>query len=61
MYPRSVAEQLGVNYVLEGAVRRAGDRVRITAQLIDGSTGEQAWSDRYYRDFTDVFSACQPR
>lgn len=54
--PRGVAEQLGVNYVLEGAVRRAGDRVRITAQLIDGSTGEQAWSDRYYRDFNDIFS-----
>lgn len=54
--PRSVAEQLGVDYVLEGAVRRAGDRVRITAQLIDGSTGEQAWSDRYYRDFNDIFS-----
>ncbi|HEU5481833.1 MAG TPA: TIR domain-containing protein [Sphingomicrobium sp.] len=54
--PWSVAEKLGVSYVLEGAVRRAGDRVRITAQLIDGDTGEQAWSDRYYRDFTDVFS-----
>jgi TolB-like protein len=54
--PCSVAEKLGVSYVLEGTVRRAGDRVRITAQLVDGITGEQAWSDRYYRDFTDVFS-----
>lgn len=54
--PCVVAEKLGVGYVLEGTVRRAGDRVRITAQLIDGGTGEHAWSDRYSRDFTDVFS-----
>ena len=54
--PCVVAEKLAVGYVLEGEVRRAGDRVRITTQLIDGSTGEQAWSDRYYREFTDVFS-----
>jgi len=52
----AVAEQLGVTYVLEGAVLRAGDRVRITAQLVDGLSGEQIWSDRYHRDFTDVFS-----
>lgn len=52
----TVAEQLGVGYVLEGTVRRAGDRVRITAQLIDGGTGEHAWSDRYSRDFNDIFS-----
>ena len=54
--PCTVAEKLGVGYVLEGTVRRAGDRVRITAQLIDGGTGEHAWSDRYSRDFNDVFS-----
>jgi TolB-like protein len=54
--PSGVAEELGVTYVLEGTVRRAGDRVRITTQLIDGQTGEQAWSDRYHRDFTDIFS-----
>ena len=54
--PCSVAEKLNVSYVLEGAVRKAGDRVRITAQLVDGRTGDNAWSDRYYRDFTDVFS-----
>lgn len=55
--PCSVAEKLSVSHVLEGSVRRAGDRVRITAQLIDGSTGEHVWSDRYYGDFTDIFSA----
>ncbi|MFP5328732.1 MAG: TIR domain-containing protein [Alphaproteobacteria bacterium] len=54
--PTEVAEKLSVAYVLEGAVRKAGDRVRITAQLIDGRTGDLAWSDRYYRDFTDVFA-----
>lgn len=54
--PCGVAEKLNVNYVLEGSVRKAGDRVRITAQLTDGRTGDYAWSDRYYRDFTDVFS-----
>ena len=54
--PSNVAEALGVGYVLEGAVRRAGDRVRITAQLVDGNTGENVWTDRYYREFNDVFS-----
>ena len=51
-----VAEKLGVGYVLEGSVRRAGDRVRITAQLVDGASGENVWSDRYYREFSDIFS-----
>ncbi len=51
-----VAEKLGVGYVLEGSVRRAGDRVRITAQLVDGASGEHVWSDRYYREFSDIFS-----
>jgi len=54
--PCSVAEKLNVNYVLEGSVRKAGERVRITAQLTDGRTGDYTWSERYYRDFTDVFS-----
>ena len=52
----AVAEKLRVSYVLEGTVRRAGDRVRITAQLIDGSTGDHAWSERYHREFSDIFS-----
>ncbi len=54
--PCNVAENLGVGYVLEGSVRRAGDKVRITAQLVHGASGEHLWSDRYYRDFIDIFS-----
>lgn len=54
--PCSVAEKLSVAYVLEGSVRRAGNRVRITAQLIDGGSGEHVWSDRYHRGFDDIFS-----
>ncbi|HEU4809972.1 MAG TPA: TIR domain-containing protein [Sphingomicrobium sp.] len=51
-----VARKLGVSHVLEGSVRKAGDRVRITAQLIDGSTGAHVWADRYDRDLTDIFA-----
>lgn len=51
-----VARDLGVRYVLEGSVRRAGGRVRITAQLIDGKTGQHAWADRYDRELKDIFS-----
>ncbi len=51
-----VARELGVRYVLEGSVRRAGNRVRITAQLIDAETGHHLWADRYDRDFADVFA-----
>jgi len=54
--PCAVAEELSVSYVLEGTVRRAGDRVRITAHLTEGASGEYIWSDRYYRDFSDVFA-----
>jgi adenylate cyclase len=50
-----VASQLGVSHVLEGSVRRAGDRVRITAQLIDGVTGHHIWAERFDRDLTDIF------
>ena len=52
---RQVAEDLGVRYVLEGSVRRAGDQIRITAQLIDALTGNHVWADRYDRDLEDVF------
>ena len=45
-----VARKLGVTHVLEGSVRKVGDRVRITAQLIDGRTGGHVWADRYDRD-----------
>lgn len=51
-----VAATLGVNHVLEGSVRKAGDRVRITAQLIDGMTGDHVWADRYDRDLMDIFA-----
>src|SRR5215813_8779894 len=51
-----VARQLGVRYVLEGSVRRAGSRVRITAQLIDAMSGRHLWADRYDRELADVFA-----
>jgi adenylate cyclase len=50
-----VAGKLGVTHVLEGSVRKAGNRVRITAQLIDGAGGGHVWADRYDRDLTDIF------
>jgi adenylate cyclase len=53
---RQVAEDLGVRYVLEGSVRRANEKIRITAQLIDALTGNHVWADRYDRDLEDVFS-----
>lgn len=53
---RAVARELGVRSVLEGSVRRAGDRLRITAQLIDASTGGHLWADRYDRDVSDIFA-----
>ena len=51
-----VAGKLGVTHVLEGSVRKAGNRVRITAQLIDGVTGDHLWADRYDRDLDDIFA-----
>jgi adenylate cyclase len=53
---KEVAHQLGVSHVLEGSVRKADGRVRITAQLIDGATGDHAWAERYDRDLTDIFA-----
>jgi TolB-like protein/class 3 adenylate cyclase len=53
---QQVARELGVQYVLEGSVRKSGDRVRITAQLVDGMTGHHLWADRYDRDLKDVFA-----
>jgi serine/threonine protein kinase len=53
---RSVGAKLGVNTILEGTLRRAGNRLRITAQLIDASTGYQLWSERYDRVMEDVFA-----
>ena len=51
-----VAKQLSVSHVLEGSVRKSGARVRITAQLIDGATGNHLWAERYDRDLTDIFA-----
>ena len=53
---KEVAQALDVTHVLEGSVRKAGDRVRITGQLIDAATGGHVWADRYDRDLTDIFA-----
>jgi len=53
---QQVSEELGVRYVLEGSVLKSGDKVRITAQLIDAITGGHMWSERYDRDLKDLFS-----
>src|SRR5260370_23144510 len=52
---RQVGRELGVRYVLEGSVRRSGDRIRITAQLIDAVTWNHLLADRYDRQLTDLF------
>ena len=52
---KQVSEELGVRYVLEGSLQRAGDRLRITAQLIDALTGNHLWAERYDRDLKDIF------
>ena len=53
---KRVARELGVRYVLEGSVRKGGTRVRMTAQLIDASTGNHIWADRYDGNLTDIFA-----
>ena len=52
---RTIGRELGVLSVLEGSIRRAGQRVRITAQLVDAATGGHLWAERYDRDLTDIF------
>ena len=52
----SIARDLGVHYVLEGSVRKVGDRVRITAQLIDATSGVHIWAERFDRDLKDIFA-----
>lgn len=52
---RDVARDLGVRYVLEGSVRRSGERVRINVQLIEGATGNHIWAEKYDRELTDFF------
>lgn len=56
VHMKQVAADLGVRYVLEGSVRKSGDRVRITAQLNDTATGSHLWAERYDRDLIDVFA-----
>ena len=51
-----VARRLRVSHVLEGSVRKAGNRIRVTAQLIDGASGDHVWAERYDRDLTDIFA-----
>jgi TolB-like protein len=53
---QAVASDLGVRYVLEGSVRKSGNRVRITAQLIDGDTGNHIWAEKYDRELEDIFA-----
>jgi adenylate cyclase len=53
---KEVAETLGVQYVLEGSVRKTGNKVRITAQLIDALSGRHLWAERYDRDLKDIFA-----
>jgi adenylate cyclase len=52
---RRVAADLGVRYIVEGSVRKSGNRIRITAQLLDGATGGHVWAERYDRDLKDIF------
>jgi adenylate cyclase len=53
---QEVAREFGVDYVLEGSVRKAGDRVRVTVQLIDGETDRHIWAERYDRQLEDIFA-----
>jgi len=53
---RHVSRELGVRYVLEGSIRRVGDRVRTSAQLIDATTGAHRWAERYDRNLEDIFA-----
>jgi len=53
---KQIGEELGVGYLLEGSVRKSGDRVRITAQLNSAATGSQLWAERYDRDLAEVFA-----
>jgi adenylate cyclase len=53
---QQVARQLGVQFILEGSVRKAGNRVRVAAQLIEGATDSHVWAERYDRDLADIFA-----
>src|SRR5262249_28266948 len=51
-----VGRELGVRYVLEGSLRKAGNRIRVTAQLVEADTGNHLWAERYDRDLADIFT-----
>jgi TolB-like protein/class 3 adenylate cyclase/Flp pilus assembly protein TadD len=53
---KQVARELGVRYVLEGSVRKSGNRIRVTAQLVEAATGNHVWAERYDRDLADIFA-----
>jgi adenylate cyclase len=53
---KQVSRELGVRYVLEGSVRKSGNRIRVTAQLVEAATGNHVWAERYDRDLADIFA-----
>jgi len=53
---KQVGRELGVRYVVEGSLRKAGNRIRVTAQLVEAETGKHAWAGRYDRDLADIFA-----
>jgi adenylate cyclase len=53
---RQVGRELGVRYVLEGSLRKAGNRIRVSAQLVEAETGNHVWAERYDRDLADIFA-----
>ena len=56
MNAQKIGRELNVRYVVEGSVRKAANRVRITTQLIEAETGSHLWAERYDRDLTDIFA-----
>jgi adenylate cyclase len=53
---KHVGRELGVRYVLEGSLRKSGNRIRVTAQLVEAETGNHVWAERYDRDLADIFA-----
>jgi len=53
---KQVGRELGVRYVLEGSLRKSGNRIRVTAQLIEAESGNHVWAERYDRDVSDIFA-----
>src|SRR5262249_39834690 len=53
---KEIGRELGVRYVLEGSLRKAGNRIRATAQLVEAETGKHVWAERYDRDLVDIFA-----